>query len=838
MKHTMSQWFSRLSPQKNRIAATATAVGLAAILPGCLERPLGTAAPRTTNIIVDLLPQNVVDKVDMLFVIDNSMSMADKQAIMAEAVPDLVSRFVKPVCLNAQNQEAAYGANGECPAGYGPEFTPIKDIHIGVITSSLGGFGSKNDCVPDGDPPVHPYYVQKYDMAHLMGSLAEDASVPDSSAVRRNAQVAAGGEFLTWSGGDNAALQTLATNFQNQVKGAGEQGCGWEASMEAWVHFLVDPEPFTSIVRQNCNASDTKESCAGPAPTGPDQTILNQRKAFLRMDSLLAVIMLTDENDCSFKLSGQQWLVSDTAGGSNTGTFRGSAQCANDPNDPCCQSCGKPASGSCPGTTITLAGNPFNAPSGCETEQTYPLSILGLAEGSEDQGNLRCFKQKMRFGADFLLPVERYANALNEIQICPSNENLSPTNCKGAVVENPVFVRDGETRPKTLVFFGGIVGVPWQDLAIDPAAPVLKYRKAKSDEANEEINWDLLLGARVNGARQLYPANDGTIDPLMFESVDVRTGPGIQPPTAGFMANPSNGHEWNIVDRSDLQYACIFPKAPTNCPTQTEVDDADRADPTTPNPNCDCTYYGPGLGDGAEYNSPLCQQPNGDYGLTQSFGKAYPGIRELQALELFAEKNPTKNAIVASICPKEAGDSPADKQKPDWGYRPAVATIVDRLKEQLQEPCLPRPLATKDDGGAACIIVEATTSPEGCMIGEATARGPVSESIKPLVYQALQTKELCTGEQCKDYKLCEVPQIKPTDNGYVSCITGGSDSNGWCYLDRDKLPTGVDEAQVDGILAKCPDTSKRKLRFSGLGKAQTASSLTFFACSGSVYDVE
>src|SRR5690606_41733239 len=71
---------------------------------------------------------------------------------------------------------------------------------------------------------------------------------------------------------------------------------------------------------------------------------------------------------------------------------------------------------------------------------------------------------------------------------------------------------------------------------------------------------------------------------------------------------------------------------------------------------------------------------------TQTYAKAYPGIRELQALELFSEVNPTKNSIVASICPKE----PDDAGKPDFGYRPAVATIVDRLKEQLQEPCLDR----------------------------------------------------------------------------------------------------------------------------------------------------
>lgn len=811
MKRTLSTWLSRLNPAKSTVAATATAVGLAAILPGCLERPLGTDAPRTTNILVDLLPQNVVSKVDMLFVIDNSMSMADKQAILAEAVPDLVSRFVKPVCMNAENQEAPYAANGDCPPDYAPEFTPINDIHIGVITSSLGGFGSENDCVAD---VTRPYYVQKFDMAHLLGSLPRGAN--------------SGGDFLTWNGGGEQELNTLVQNFQKQVQNAGEQGCGWEATMEAWVHFLVDPAPFTSIVRQDCVPGDGRNACAGPArgaDSNPlvDNVILAQREAFLRMDSLLAVIMLTDENDCSFKLAGQQWLASDSVGNGTSGTYRGSSQCATDPNDTCCQSCGRGLVQDCP---AGADGKPL----GCEVP-TYPAAYPGLAEDAEDQGNLRCFKQKQRFGTDFLLSVERYANALNETQICPGNEKL--VGCNNPV-DNPVFVRGGSIRPKNLVFFGGIVGVPWQDLAIDPSAAVLKYRKANSEEASEVIPWDRLLGARVNDERQLYPTNDGTINPLMYESVEPRDN--VPGPNSGYMANPSNGHDWNIVDRSDLQYACIFPKPPTNCPTEEEIREQEAADPATPIANCDCTYYGPGKGDGAEYNSPLCQQPNGQYGMTQSFGKAYPGIRELQALELFAQKNPTKNAIVASICPKEAGQSDADKQKADWGYRPAVATIVDRLKEQLVEPCLPRPLATKEDGGAACIIIEATTDDAGCQLGEQNARSAIDPAIQPLVYQALQSKELCTGSQCNQYKLCEIPQVRPTDNGYAACIAGATGPNGWCYLDRDKVPPGSDQSAIDQALAKCPATSQRKLRFAGKGRASTASSLTFFACSGSVYD--
>jgi hypothetical protein len=799
----------------------AAVLGLAAVLPGCLQRPLGTDRPRTTNVLVDLLVQNVVDKVDMLFVVDNSMSMKDKQAILQAAVPDLMARFVNPVCVNPEGEEVDRPAGSTtCPGGSAPEFNAIKDINIGVITSSLGGFGSDSDCLRDGRGGT---YDQTADMAHLMGSLPRGANT--------------GGDFLQWR--PNGDINVLTDNFTTQVGAAGEFGCGWEATMESWVRFLVDPYPYTEVVRAPCNASDTANSCGKPktdATGAPevDQVLLAQRQEFLRMDSLLAVIMLTDENDCSFKVGGQQWLLSDTvtADGRQSSTYRGSAQCAVDPNDKCCFTCGA------------------NPPSGCDSAgcevPTYPEPSNLQGDFFEDQINLRCYKQKQRFGLDFLYPVERYSNALSLDTICPAAPDLNPEGCPGTVVDNPVFTRqeaDGlKTRPKSLVFFAGILGVPWQDLAIDPTGGSdLRYKKAKDDN-NPTIDWDILLGEKVAPdapagklKRQLYPTLNSGIDPLMFESVDARMGTNpatrqaLAGPDAAFMANSINGHEWKPLEGSDLQYACIFKLAePTDCPTEQEARDKETAE-SARQPNCDCTLYG--NTDDLEYNTPLCQSQAG-YGMSQTYAKAYPGIRQLQALELFSEVNPTKNAIVASICPKE----PDDMQKDDFGYRPAVATIVDRLKEQLQEPCLPRALSRKEDDSAACIIVEATKDASAC---QSQYRSALDPSISDAVVNALKSGKYCKGADCDTYSLCEIPQIPPSDEAsYNACITGGSNANGWCYVDRDQFRDGAVPDAVETALEKCPATAQRKLRFAGEGKAETASSLTFFACSGSVYDAE
>src|SRR5579871_2972050 len=68
----------------------------------CLNRPLcdEDCRPRTTNIFVDQIQQKSVDKIDLLFMVDNSISMADKQQVLQAAVPDLVQRLVNPNCVD------------------------------------------------------------------------------------------------------------------------------------------------------------------------------------------------------------------------------------------------------------------------------------------------------------------------------------------------------------------------------------------------------------------------------------------------------------------------------------------------------------------------------------------------------------------------------------------------------------------------------------------------------------------------------------------------------------------------------------------------------------------
>ena len=472
------------------LAGLAVAIGGAALTAGCLDRPVAPAVPRTSNIYVDEIRQTAVDKIDLLFMIDNSISMADKQAILADAVPLLVQRLITPICVRpcakadhctpAQEKDGIpttgnADANGQCAQG-APEFNPIKDIHVGVITSSLGSHGAagaKDVCVSTEDN----------DHAHLLGSIRPNNMPP--------LQPYDGNGFLKWdvtkpakytpAGESNGA--TFTTKFTEMVKSSGEHGCGYEASLEAWYRFLIDPEPPGTVAV----GADSKSTVQDV-----DATVLAQRAAFLRPDSLVAIVMLTDENDCSIVDEGYGWLIARAAP-----MYRSTSQCAANPNDKCCQSCAE---------TKENPGCPaIGSDAECAKAQTLPAA--------DDDLNLRCWQQKRRFGFELLYPTTRYSEGLRS----PLVERRSDR----TLVGNPLFAAsDGKTpRDKGLVFLAGIVGVPWQDLADDDSLPAnagLRYLTASELAAKDR--WAMILGSpNANTNDPPVPPTD----PLMIGQLQV-----------------------------------------------------------------------------------------------------------------------------------------------------------------------------------------------------------------------------------------------------------------------------------------------------------------------------
>jgi hypothetical protein len=580
----------------------------------------------------------------------------------------------------------------------------------------------------------------------------------------------------------------------------------------------VDPEPPSQVV---LNGSTT-EAVINP----PDMAVLKQRANFLRPDSLVAVIMMSDETDCSIIDYGQGWLVA----ANDQAIPRPVSQCAANPNDPCCRNCQQS------GDAYRNCPQPSSDPN-CSADDMdgNGAGYIGLKNNAP---NLRCWQTKRRFGFDLLFGIDRYVNGLTQRTV---------PNRAGQQVPNPLmsYVNDPDTgvpvpayqnfvprSDSSRIYLAGVVGVPWQDLATvesqDPASANLTLMTFNQMQSSSR--WDVILGSPT--ASPPVPPTD----PFMVESIAPRSGSNPitgQPIVASNSTNPTatiNGHEYDVNPNTldDLQYACIF-ELPSVMSRDCTAAAFNSTDPTTRR-GCDCKTTA--TDNVAERNRPLCQPPGGGpAGTQQYFAKAYPGSRYLQVLKSFGEQSTTQNAIVASICPKATS---GDQNASAYGYNSVVNTIIYRLREKLGAGCLTRKLETNPNTGQiACAVIEVTRPnvvPEA--VGCATpGRGPADARLLPAIWQKLKATNLCdvaNRPACNESNFTVCALLQVPDDQYQSCLNDLQPSAavvGYCYIDN--MPyvdptsgavmcTTVGSEGCIGnpeLVKSCDEASKRTLRF-------------------------
>jgi hypothetical protein len=707
---------------------------------------------------------NQPTKLDLLFMIDNSIGMAQKQAELGNAIPSLIASL--SACVDADDNPIGQLGTGGCPPGSRPRLGGLADIHIGIITSSLGDHGSRDVC-SDAQNEINV----------AMGGLASNYNdlallVP---SVRDTDFARAEHGFLHWdpssTDAGHADLGLLASDTASQINAADERGCGYEAQLESWYRFLVDPEPVTTVDR----TEDTAETIRGDT----NIIVLAERQTFLRPDSVLAIVMLTDENDCSIldENGSQGWLTSYKGGTEPNAQLwhmpRATSICETDPSSPCCQWCSD-------------GGNP-KRPASCPNPDDDPACQAGvILPLYEDSMNMRCFHQAQRFGIDLLYPYQRYVEALTATQIRPR--------FGGPLVPNPLFAPGPDGTPGrsgNQIVFAGIVGVPWQDVATPESlsGPGLTFMSA--DELAQQGRWDVILGDPANG---IPPT-----DPLMIESIDERPAGAAHPlldaPVASSgettNVNPINGHEQTaLAIRDALQFACIYPLAsPVPCT------DANQE-------SCECNA------DEHQRNSPLCAGGSAAKDGIQAYGKAYPSVRELQVL-----KGIGQNGVVASACPKQPAVAPYDD--PNAGYFPAMTALAGAIAERFAVPCLPRSLPIDQ-----CAVIEARPADgDDCdTAGRVTPEGYGAD-----VAERVQSQLDSLGYDAQSYDLCQIPPLEgATLDACLTTPDGPTRTRvGFCYLDPAQ---GLGDP---ALLAGCAPSMKHAIRLVGEPRHNA---MTFVAC--------
>jgi hypothetical protein len=628
-------------------------------------------------------------KIDLLFDIDNSASMGDKQAYLAQAIPDLVSRLVSPNCIDASGNPtgAAADATGKCASG-APEFPPVRDLHIGIVSSALG------PRLGDACPTTGALSLQALgngstidrhndDKGHLLSrgsdpnNLSNYAESPVTDAVQLG--------FLDWSPSAAAAAPSigdpakLQTDLQTLVVGVHDFGCGIESQLESWYRFLVQPDPYASLI----------DSGGVAQWQGIDTVLLAQRADFLRPDSLVAVIVVSDENDSEVDVrsfGGTAWNFMSTS----FHPPRGTSICATDPGNAACTSCAF----------------------GGSTNTTDPACMMAPYQSLTDWGydlNLRHVHEKQKYGVSVQFPIQRYVAGLTSRTVPDRNGEYPPgaSLYQGLVqanqgCTNPLFAAKLPAPPAgtdpamwqptaadlcnltpgnralSLVYYSHIGGVPHQLLQVDPT-------NASSPQKDHltGADWTLILG------NDPLNYDYGGVDPHMIESYQSRATAVV--PAGGFPVSdtsapegtdPISGREW-VTDSTmaqhsglnvDREYACTF-KLPTprDC-----SDTATKADPTLLD-SCDCSP--PVAGTGAFTHAQIPAVCNDAAPTTQDFAKAYPTIRELLLAKLLGDVDGANQGVVSSLCPIHTVASNAND--PLYGYRPAMSAIVSRLQKSL-----------------------------------------------------------------------------------------------------------------------------------------------------------
>jgi hypothetical protein len=205
--------------------------------------------------------------------------------------------------------------------------------------------------------------------------------------------------------------------------------------------------------------------------------------------------------------------------------------------------------------------------------------------------------------------------------------------------------------------------------------------------------------------------------------------------------------------------------------------------------------------------------------------KGYPGVRPLQVLRDLGSQG-----IVASGCPAQLSDQ--SESATDFGYRPAIDAIVDRLKTALREQCLPRTLVPDAEGTVPCVILEArNTQGEACSCDPTKARVDIPPGTPK--YAAVESAQKDPNAQKFGWNcFCEIAQTKGAERDACQNdvsnppLLNGQPVNGWCYVDATTTPpTGNAE-----IVSKCRDNEKRIIRFVGEGEAATGATV-FITCS-------
>lgn len=241
--------------------------------------PDGSGADEVCSQGVPVAPST--DQVDVLFVIDNSNSMLEEQVTLARELPRMVQ------ILASGDRTPETDLDNEDP---GVRFQPVKSLHLGVVSTNMGANGNAvPGCMGQGD-----------DAVLLAGGAAGDPAC-----------TAAYPQYLEFAAVDDEARNlanaaALGADFAC-VSQLGTFGCGLEQQLEAALKAVAYEGQRIDIYDPVGEPELLTFSGNTPGHGG------GANDGFVRDDSVLAVVVVTDEDDCSIPDSSRDLFSLETS---------------------------------------------------------------------------------------------------------------------------------------------------------------------------------------------------------------------------------------------------------------------------------------------------------------------------------------------------------------------------------------------------------------------------------------------------------------------------------------------------------------------------------------------
>jgi hypothetical protein len=249
---------------------------LAAAAPGCMDRRPAPVCPVPTELKSDAVQANAFDGVDMLFVVDDSGSMAEEQSILATSFYLLVNALANPL--------PTWG------------YDAVDSLRIAVTTSNMGlsSNGESNDQYwPGGDAPGNCHDLGDNGAFQAIDVASVDVQNDVIKCADGAAQCPPGWACV---GVDPATGVGRCHTDGPTAVACPDLGAPWaESSAGA-------PNP-SLITQAACLAQRGTDGCGFEQQLSSAATALarGDHAAFLAPSHLLAVLVVTDEEDCSME---------------------------------------------------------------------------------------------------------------------------------------------------------------------------------------------------------------------------------------------------------------------------------------------------------------------------------------------------------------------------------------------------------------------------------------------------------------------------------------------------------------------------------------------------------